>query len=76
VLDRGLYRLRSDTAAAPGQAATSLLQVRTPPTTLVLRLTQVCTSQYHNSSTPEAYRLDFSLYQSGVDFECPYSNRP
>jgi G3E family GTPase len=28
VLDRGLYRLRSDSAAAPGQAAVSLLQVR------------------------------------------------
>jgi hypothetical protein len=20
--------------------------------------------------------LDFSMYQSGIDFKCPYSNRP
>jgi hypothetical protein len=25
--------------------------------------------------TPEADRLNFSIYQSGVDFKCPYSNR-
>jgi hypothetical protein len=29
-----------------------------------------------NSSTPEAYQLDFSMYQPGIDFKCPYSNRP
>ena len=25
---------------------------------------------------PEAYRPSFSIYQSGVDFKCPYSTRP
>jgi hypothetical protein len=25
---------------------------------------------------PRSYRLNFSMYQSGVDFKCPYSNRP
>jgi hypothetical protein len=23
-----------------------------------------------------AYRLDFSVYRPGIDFKCPYSNRP
>jgi hypothetical protein len=27
-------------------------------------------------TTPEAHRLNFVLYQSGVDFKCPDSNRP
>jgi hypothetical protein len=22
------------------------------------------------------YRLNFSIYQSAIDFKCPYSNRP
>jgi hypothetical protein len=26
--------------------------------------------------TPEAYRLNFSIYQPGIDFICPYSSRP
>jgi hypothetical protein len=25
---------------------------------------------------PRSLMLDFSLYQSGIDFKCPYSNRP
>jgi hypothetical protein len=28
-----------------------------------------------NSCTPEANRLNFSMYQSGIDFKCPYSSR-
>ena len=24
----------------------------------------------------QLHRLDFSIYQSGVDVKCPYSNRP
>jgi hypothetical protein len=34
------------------------------------------TSQLQNSSTPEAFTHDFSMYQSGIGFKCPYSNRP
>jgi hypothetical protein len=29
-----------------------------------------------NSSTPQAQMLDFSMYQSGIDFKRPYSSRP
>jgi hypothetical protein len=36
---------------------------------------RTCTSQLQNSSTPEAYMLDFSMYQSGIDFKFPYSSR-
>jgi hypothetical protein len=25
---------------------------------------------------PRSLMLDFSMYQSGIDFKCPYSNRP
>jgi hypothetical protein len=28
------------------------------------------------NSIAEAYRLNFSIYQSGIDFKSPYSNRP
>jgi hypothetical protein len=41
-----------------------------------IKLVPRTTSQLQNSSTPEAYRLDFSMYQPGIDFKCPYSNRP
>jgi hypothetical protein len=33
-------------------------------------------SQLQNSSTPQAQMLDFSMYQSGIDFKRPYSSRP
>jgi G3E family GTPase len=45
VLDRGLYRLRSDSAVAPGQAAVSLLQVRPDASTVYERHQRsVCTA--------------------------------
>jgi hypothetical protein len=58
------------------QLGRSLLATTPVLQRLFERMVRGPTSQQQNACTPEAYQLNSSIYQSGIDCKCPYSNRP